>query len=160
MGVAVMFGRPYPRAPVSPVFLFDRRQDLAFQREGGRSARRRHHVRFWRAPLDLGEGAPIDPGEDVGLAGASSSSLGESLWVGAATYDRRISVSRRSGRITHRIDPDVDRERGFLIAELESAGRIRSVRLLDRGGPRAGRNVAGHPYYTDGRLALAELRRV
>lgn len=151
VGVAVMFGRPYPRAPVSSVFLFDRRQDMAYQREAGRSARRRHHVRLWRAHPDLVADGVFDHGV---------SSPATVLWIGAATFDRRISVSRRSGRITHRIDPDVDRERRFLVADLASAGGIRSVRLVDRGGPRAGRNVAGHPFYTDGQISLLELRRV
>lgn len=147
LGLAVALGRPYPRAPVSSVFLYARRQDLAFQLEPGRSARQRHHVRLWTAP-----GAPTgargtddEPGPAAGL------------WVGAATFDRRISVSRRSGRITHRIDPAVDHERDLLAEALASTGRVRAAHLVERGGPRAGRNVAGHPYFTDGRIAVLEL---
>src|SRR4051794_37176452 len=50
---SVLLGRPYPDAPVSNLFVFGRRQDLAFEKPMGDSARQRHHVRFWRSE-DLG----------------------------------------------------------------------------------------------------------
>src|SRR4051794_5154571 len=40
----------YPAAPVSPLFVFARRQDLAFEQEVAGEPSRRHHVRFWRCP--------------------------------------------------------------------------------------------------------------
>ncbi len=42
-------GHSYPQAPVSPLFLFSRRQDFAYQQEVAGSPSQRHHVRFWRA---------------------------------------------------------------------------------------------------------------
>jgi hypothetical protein len=42
---SVLFHRPDATAPVSALYLFGRRQDLAFEREVGSSASRRHHVR-------------------------------------------------------------------------------------------------------------------
>ncbi|HEV7251498.1 MAG TPA: LssY C-terminal domain-containing protein [Mesorhizobium sp.] len=39
--------RPYPNAPVSPLFFQGRRQDLALEKALGKSADRRQHVRFW-----------------------------------------------------------------------------------------------------------------
>lgn len=38
--------RSYPTAPVSPLFLFGRQQDMAFQQEVDGSPSKRHHVRF------------------------------------------------------------------------------------------------------------------
>ncbi|GMA32519.1 hypothetical protein GCM10025875_25110 [Litorihabitans aurantiacus] len=42
--------RSYPRAPVSPLFLFGRQQDFAYQQEVAGTPGKRHHVRFWRCP--------------------------------------------------------------------------------------------------------------
>lgn len=38
----------YPSAPVSPLFLFNRMQDAAWQQEVEGNPAQRHHVRFWR----------------------------------------------------------------------------------------------------------------
>ena len=40
--------RSYHEAPVSPLHLFDRQQDFAYQQEVAGSPSKRHHVRFWR----------------------------------------------------------------------------------------------------------------
>lgn len=44
--VSSVLGRSYPEAPVSPLFLFGRMQDLAYQQEVEGSPSQRHHVRF------------------------------------------------------------------------------------------------------------------
>ncbi len=46
---SVLFDRPYQEAPVSPLFYENRKQDLTFEKPSGKSAAKRHHVRFWRA---------------------------------------------------------------------------------------------------------------
>jgi len=53
---SVLLDRPYRSAPVSPLIYDGRREDLAFEKEEGGSALRRHHVRFWRV---LEKGAEI-----------------------------------------------------------------------------------------------------
>jgi hypothetical protein len=53
---SVLLDRPYLGAPVSPLFYQNRKQDLAFEKRSGESARTRHHVRFWKA-LDAGDDA-------------------------------------------------------------------------------------------------------
>jgi hypothetical protein len=52
---AVLMFQAYPSAPMSTLYLFGRRQDLAFEKEieGGRG--NRHHVRFWAADLRLAQ---------------------------------------------------------------------------------------------------------
>src|SRR6267154_3111614 len=45
---AVVARAPYPTAPVSPLFLFGRKQDFVFEREIGDSPSKRHHARFWK----------------------------------------------------------------------------------------------------------------
>lgn len=79
----------YPEAPVSPLLLFDRQQDFAYQQEVAGSTSTRHHVRFWRAP----EGWRLPGGWAVG-------------WLAAGTYDRSIGLSLFTLQVTHRIDAD------------------------------------------------------
>jgi len=43
---STIFHRPYVDAPVSSLFLFGRKEDLAFKKPVGNDARQRHHVRF------------------------------------------------------------------------------------------------------------------
>jgi hypothetical protein len=135
---SILFDRPYPSAPVSTHFLYGRAQDLAFQRAVGRSPRRRHHVRLW---------AVGDPERAT-------------RWVGAATFDRTMGLSRFTGEVMHHIDPDVDAERETLLGDLRRAGRLssREYRESPQGAMR-GKNGGGDPYFTDGRIAVAELGR-
>ena len=42
--------RSYGEAPVSPLFLFSRQQDFAYQQEVDGNPAQRHHVRFWQCP--------------------------------------------------------------------------------------------------------------
>ena len=48
--ISSVFGTSYPRAPVSDLYLFDTKQDFAYQQEVSGNASQRHHVRFWRVP--------------------------------------------------------------------------------------------------------------
>jgi hypothetical protein len=48
MAEAAVFKRTYEDAPVSNLFLFGRKQYLAFERPVGDNPRKRHHVRFWK----------------------------------------------------------------------------------------------------------------
>jgi hypothetical protein len=46
---AIVFAKPYPAAPFSPMYLFNRTFDIGFQIPYGKngSPRHRHHIRFW-----------------------------------------------------------------------------------------------------------------
>lgn len=135
---SVIRDKPYPDAPVSPLFVFGRKQDLAFEKPVGQSARRRHHVRFWRS-------------EALGLDGSP-------LWIGAVTFDRSVGLSHRTGQITHHIDPDVDAERDALMADLSRSGRLRELfQVTGVGATLIGRNGGGDRYYTDGELTIGLL---
>ncbi len=52
---SVVLDRPYDAAPVSSLFYDGRREDLAYEKPVGTSARQRHHVRLWRV-LQIGGG--------------------------------------------------------------------------------------------------------
>ncbi len=130
--------RPDDQAPVSDLFLFGRKQDLAFEQPVGDSPRQRHHVRFWR----------WDQTRD-----------GRPVYFGSATYDERVGLSHATGQVTHHIGPDVDAERDRILQELQSAGRAeRTYYVDDFHAEREGRNGGGDPWRTDGRLGVVVLR--
>jgi hypothetical protein len=133
-----VFRRPDDEAPVSDLFLFGRKQDLAFELPVGDSPRQRHHVRFWQ----------WDRQED-----------GQPVWFGAATFDERVGLSHRTGQITHHIGPDVDAERNRILDELQQAGWAREVYYRDGFHEElSGKNGGGDPWHTDGRLGVAILK--
>ncbi len=135
---SVLLDRPYRDAPVSALYYDGRREDLAFEKPASASADRRHHVRFWRAIARSEDGRP--------------------LWLGAATFDRGVGVSRTTGQMTHHIAPDIDAERRTLFDDLAHAGMIvAAARMPGSGATTDGRNGEGDPYRTDGELWLMRL---
>jgi hypothetical protein len=132
---STIFHRPYVDAPVSNLYLWGRKEDLAFEQPVGDDPARRHHVRFWRS--------------------AEAEATGRPLWMGAATYDARVGFSHTTGQITHHIAPDVDSERDKIIQDLRHAGRLRQVSWIEQFHQvLQGYNGGGDPYSTDGRLAV------
>src|SRR5581483_8165001 len=101
---SVLLDREYRDAPVSNLFYLGRREDLAFEKPAGKSADRRHHVRFWKV-LDKGQ-------ED------------HPVWLGSDTFDKGVGISHFTGAITHHIEADLDTERDMLAGDLETAGMV------------------------------------
>jgi hypothetical protein len=130
--------RAYEDAPVSNLYVFGHKQDLAFEQEVGGDARKRHHVRFWKSLM-------VDP-------------KGRPIWVGSVTYDNRIEISHTTHFVTHHVSPDVDAERDKLVADFQKAATVEGVHWLVHFQEKLnGRNAGGDPYHTDGKLAIAIL---
>jgi hypothetical protein len=130
--------RPDDQAPVSNLYLFGRKQDLAFEQPVGNSPRQRHHVRFWRS-AEKEDDRP--------------------LWFGAATFDRSVGLSHTTGEVTHHIGPDVDAERDRIIEQLDSGDWIQDEYWEDHFHKELeGRNGGGDPWHTDGKLVLLMLK--
>src|SRR5437763_3401868 len=130
---STVFGGVYDTAPVSNLYLFGRRQDLAFEQPAGGNARRRHHVRFWRSPQADEDGRPV--------------------WLGAGTFDSSVGLSHTTGQVTHHIAALVDVERDKLIADLWAVGRLDGHEWVSGFHERlCGRNGGGDRYVTDGPL--------
>ena len=80
---------------------------------------------------------------------------GKPLWLGAATFDERVEISRTTGGITHKIGPDIDQERNKLVSDTLRAGVLDGYYWVDRFHQLPqGRNGGGDPYFTDRRLAV------
>ncbi|MEK6262747.1 MAG: LssY C-terminal domain-containing protein [Planctomycetota bacterium] len=135
---ATVLRREYDDAPVSNLFVWGRKQDLAFEQPVGHDPRQRHHVRFWRSQELDAQGRP--------------------LWIGGATFDRKVGLSHTTGQITHHISPEVDAERDKLLLDLQHAQKLESVKWLDGFHEQlTGKNGGGDPYHTDGRLPIGVL---
>jgi hypothetical protein len=131
--------RAYEEAPVSSLYLFGRKQDLAFEQAVGDNPRQRHHVRFWRTGKLDADGRPI--------------------WIGAAIYDRKVGLSRTTGQITHKIAEDIDNERDKLFDDLKQTGDLAEQYIEEGFHPvREGRNGGGDPWKTDGNLFVGVIK--
>ena len=144
MVTTVLRRKSYPNAPVSPAFLFGRKQDFAYQQEVDNNPNQRHHVRFWRCP----KGWLLPGGHRVD-------------WLAAGTYDRSIGVSLFTFQLTHRIDEDTDIERDYIIQTVQdSTEPVRVAILKDFSSGYHSRNGGGDSIRTDGDLPILELSKV
>ena len=130
---AAISGAAYPVAPVSPLYLFDRPQDLALQRARN-TILQRNHLRLWLAPFRFG---------------------GQSVWVGQVSRDISVKATLLSPTLTtHVIDPNVDEAREHVLQSLLVVGvveRFAFVTGVPPASPHAPRaNLTEDPYFTDG----------
>lgn len=135
---ATVLRRPYDAAPVSSLYLFGRKEDLAFEKPVGDDPRKRHHVRFWQTDARGADGRPV--------------------WIGSAVYDEHVGLSKTTGQVTHVTGADVDAERDFMFADLEKTGDVARLDIVDGFHKTlSGKNGGGDPWHTDGRLYVGIL---
>ena len=132
-----VLARRYSTAPVSNLYLFGRKEDLAFERPG-KSVRQRDHLRLWNTARVAPDGRPI--------------------WIGGATKDVKVELAKTNHLPTHQIAPDVDSERDLVISALAQTGWV----IADGWRPGFGKethgvNGTGDAYHTDGRVAVLTL---
>ena len=133
--------RSYPEAPVSPLLLFDRRQDFAYQQEVGSSPGSRHHVRFWQCPpgWKLPGGRAVD-------------------WVSSGSFDRSVGLSLFTLQVTHRIASDTDAERDHIVQSVSAANPAARVSVIeDFSAGYHARNGGGDSIVTDGNLPIVDV---
>lgn len=130
-----LFGGRYRYSPVSALYVFGRPQDVAFQR-ARTSIHERNHLRLWLAPMRFD---------------------GKFVWIGQISRDIGVRFTRKT-ITTHKIDPDVDETRDFLIQDLwysqglKKFGYVNGVGDAPYEEPRG--NLTGDPYFTDGHRAI------
>jgi hypothetical protein len=130
---AAIEGKGYAVAPVSNLYAFGRKQDIALQR-ARRSISQRNHMRLWLAPFQH---------------------QGRQVWVGQVSRDIGIKITTKSPSLTtHIIDPEVDLTREYLLHSLLAQGHVERFGFV-KGGARASAayptfNLAEDPYFSDG----------
>jgi hypothetical protein len=133
-----LFGGRYRYSPVSPLYVYGRPQDIALQKARS-NIHQRNHLRLWLSPFTYD---------------------GKAVWVGQISRDIGVRFTTRSPFLTtHKIDPDVDEAREYLLQDilasqaLAAIAYVKGVDVAARDAPRA--NLTGDPYFTDGlRLVL------
>jgi hypothetical protein len=133
--ISAVYGLRYRYSPISPLYVFDRSQDIALQKGRG-DVHHRNHMRLWLAPVTV---------------------LGKPVWVGQISRDIGVRLTRRT-IVTHRIDPSVDETRWYLLQDLfytHGLSRFGYVNGVGASSPERPRvNYTGDPYITDGRRAV------
>jgi len=135
-----ILGRAYSTAPVSNLYLFGRKEDLAFERPG-HNVRQRDHIRLWNTSRNGDGDRPI--------------------WIGSATKDVKVELSKTNHLPTHGIAPDLDDERELVVSELAQTGfLIEDTTCPGFGEETHGFNGGGDPYFTDGQVAVLALANI
>jgi hypothetical protein len=131
--------KDYLQMPMSPLYLFGRRQDFGYELAAAYSVvASRHHFRIWKAP------SPWN---------------GQTVWAGAGTHDIGFEKDQRNGNLTHKIDPVVDGERDNIGQTLQQAGKVKSMSYYLPPDPVVGaKNATGGGYHSDGRILVIVLQ--
>jgi hypothetical protein len=134
---SALSGERYPYAPISPLYLYGRPQDLALQKARD-NIHQRNHLRLWLSPMRYQD---------------------KPVWVGQISRDIGTRFTIHSPYLTtHKIDPDVDEARTALQEDmaysqsLTTLGLVKGVGAATREQPR--RNLTRDPYHTDGFRAV------
>jgi hypothetical protein len=129
-------GGEYRYSPISSLYVFGRPQDVAFQK-ARENIHERNHLRLWMSSATY-QGIPV--------------------WLGQISRDIGVRFTTKT-ITTHKIDPDVDETREFLLENiayaqsLKAFGYVRGVGGVPIDEPRG--NLTGDPWFTDGyRLVL------
>jgi hypothetical protein len=130
-------GERYRYSPISALYVYERRQDIAWQKARG-TINERNHMRFWLSPIRF---------------------RGKKVFVGQISRDIGVKFTLKSPTIsTHIIDPDVDEARRYFIEDLAYSqaltrfGFVKGVGAVSKDAPKM--NLVGDPYYTDGFRAV------
>lgn len=130
-------GERYRYSPISPLYVYGRRQDIGWQKARG-TINERNHMRFWLSPIRF---------------------RGHKVYVGQISRDIGVKFTLKSPTIsTHVIDPDVDEARRYFLEDLAYSqalarfGFVKGVGAVTKEAPRM--NLVGDPFYTDGLRAV------
>ena len=134
---AFIFRDEFLTSPVSPLYAFGRKEDLALQKARS-TISQRVHARFWLTPYTF---------------------EGRRIWIGQVSRDIGVRLTDQTWNLTtHKIAPDVDFDRTYLLQDLLMSGFVERYGYVGGVGPAPAsaprRNLTGDPYYTDGLRAV------
>lgn len=129
----IVFGRKYLRSPMSNLYLFGRKQDIAFTRPVKKTNLNRHHVRFWATTFD--DDTRLSP-HSIHWHNRKAHVHGdELLWVGAASLDVGLMPIRHNLQLTHMVDPDTNKERELIARGIKRTSNVVKVDQIKLGDP-------------------------
>ncbi len=132
---AIAERRAYPEAPMRTLLVDGSAPDMTWQKTLN-TFEKRHHLRIW---------------------GRSGEWRGRPVWLAAATHDTAVTFSFRLGP-THRIDPEVDKEREKVVRDLRFTGCVEAVTHATRPPDlRASGGLDRKELRTDGAVAVVVL---
>ena len=125
----------YVTLPMSELMMFGRAQDYGFaQGDPIRVIAARHHFRVWKAPFTV---------------------EGQSVWVGAGTHDIGFDKDQRNGKLTHKIDPETDKEREYISSSFTESGIVLATEYMTMKDPvKEAKTAHGEAFFSDGRTAV------
>lgn len=128
----------YLEMPMSQLYMFDRKQDYGYARtEPVQVVASRHHLRIWKSPYEVN---------------------GQPLWVGACTHDIGFERDQRNNGVTHKIDPEIDKERDYLAGTLNASGLVSESTYVTPPEPITEAHTAtGGTFRSDGRILVLRL---
>jgi hypothetical protein len=129
----------YLEVPMSTLYLFGRPQDLSYARADPITvAAERHHLRVWKASDAVG---------------------GKTMWVGSSTHDIGFEKDQRNNGVTHKIDPQIDKERDFLEQSFAAAGNLEAAAYVTPSNPlTTAKTATGGSFESDGRIVVMVLK--
>lgn len=128
---AALLNMSYPNGPVTPSFWNGAPLDIAFEKETAmHSIRQRHHIRVWKTGYRLPDG--------------------RLQYVGTASFDKGMNWLH----MTHRIDPEIDRERQTLVEDCLGTNILSDFKEVAFVEPTAGSNFSGDLFFSDGKIAI------
>jgi hypothetical protein len=134
---AFIFRDEFLTSPVSPLYVFGRKEDVVVQKARS-TINERVHARLWLTPYTF---------------------EGRRVWIGQVSRDIGVRLTSEAWNLTtHKIAPDVDFDRAYLLQDLlmsgfvERYGYVEGVGAASASTPRT--NLTGDPYYTDGLRAV------
>jgi hypothetical protein len=84
---------------------------------------------------------------------------GKTIWAGAGTHDIGFDRDQRNGHITHKIDPNTDLEREYIVASLQQTGTVVKVDYMTATNPvKEAKTAHGESFHSDGRTAIIYLQ--
>lgn len=147
----------YSNAPMSPLYLFGRRQDIGFEIQLNGSRGQRHHVRFWVTGYDPTQSPIIQPVR--WRTRKSKATELHPLWLGAASRDIGFALIRHNVQITHMIHPNTDDERDLIVRGLSKAKKVTKVETPRLNEPYRVINRTWRGYLeSDGVMAICHLK--
>jgi hypothetical protein len=135
---AILSKGAYVALPMSELTLFGRVQDHGMaQGDPIQVIAERHHFRIWKAPFQV---------------------EGREFFVGAGTHDIGFDRDARNNGVTHKIDPEIDKERDYIGTSLQESGLVAKVEYVMPSQPsKEAITATGATFKSDGRVLVIHL---